>query len=43
MYVTHWTLDYGPRGRDAIARLLNDGAKAGIVPDVGQIEYVNAK
>jgi len=43
MYVNHWTLDYGPRGRDAIARLLNDGAKAGIVPDVGQIEYVNAK
>jgi 1,4-dihydroxy-6-naphthoate synthase len=42
MYVNNWTLDYGPRGREAIARLLKEGAKAGIVPDIGQIEYVTA-
>jgi 1,4-dihydroxy-6-naphthoate synthase len=43
MYVNHWTLDYGPRGRDAITRLLNEGAKAGIVPPIDQIEFVNAR
>jgi 1,4-dihydroxy-6-naphthoate synthase len=43
MYVNHWTLDYGPKGRDAITRLLRDGARAGIVPDVGSIEYVTAR
>jgi 1,4-dihydroxy-6-naphthoate synthase len=43
MYVNHWTLDYGPRGREAITRLLKEGAKAGIVPDPGEIEYVTAR
>ena len=43
MYVNHWTLDYGPKGREAITRLLKEGAAAGIVPDAGQIEYVNAR
>jgi 1,4-dihydroxy-6-naphthoate synthase len=42
MYVNHWTLDYGPRGREAISRLLKEGAEAGLVPDVGEIEYVSA-
>jgi 1,4-dihydroxy-6-naphthoate synthase len=43
MYVNDWTLDYGPRGRAAIDRLLSEGAKAGLVPDVGKIEYVTAR
>ena len=43
MYVNHWTIDYGPRGREAISRLLKDGAKAGLVPDIGPIEYVTAR
>jgi 1,4-dihydroxy-6-naphthoate synthase len=43
MYVNHWTLDYGDRGKAAIDRLLAEGAKAGIVPPVGKIEYVTAK
>ena len=43
MYVNNWTLDYGPRGREAITRLLKEGAKAGIVPDIGTIEYVTAR
>jgi 1,4-dihydroxy-6-naphthoate synthase len=43
MYVNKWTLDYGPRGREAIALLLKEGARAGIVPDVGEIEYVTAR
>jgi 1,4-dihydroxy-6-naphthoate synthase len=43
MYVNKWTLDYGPRGREAIARLLKDGAKAGLVPETGAIDYVTAR
>src|SRR5580698_3839323 len=43
MYVNNWTLDYGPRGREAITRLLKEGAAAGLVPDAGTIEYVTAK
>ncbi len=43
MYVNDWTLDYGDRGRAAISRLLKEGAKAGLVPDVGEIDYVTAK
>jgi 1,4-dihydroxy-6-naphthoate synthase len=43
MYVNHWTLDYGDRGRSAITRLLKEGAAAGLVPDAGEIEYVTAR
>ena len=43
MYVNHWTLDYGPRGREAITRLLNEGARAGFVPPIEKIEFVDAK
>jgi 1,4-dihydroxy-6-naphthoate synthase len=43
MYVNQWTLDYGPRGREAISRLLAEGAKSGLVPDIGSIDYVTAK
>ncbi len=43
MYVNHWTIDYGERGRAAITRLLSDGAKAGLVPAIPQIEFVTAR
>jgi 1,4-dihydroxy-6-naphthoate synthase len=43
MYVNHWTLDYGAKGREAITRLLMEGAAAKLVPDTGDIEYVNAR
>jgi 1,4-dihydroxy-6-naphthoate synthase len=43
MYVNQWTLDYGPRGREAITTLLRRGAQAGLVPDVGEVEYVTAR
>ena len=42
MYVNHWTLDYGAKGREAITRLLSEGAKVGIVPAIGKIDYVTA-
>jgi 1,4-dihydroxy-6-naphthoate synthase len=43
MYVNHWTLDYGPRGREAITTLLRRGAEAGLVPAAGEIEFVDAR
>ena len=43
MYVNEWTLEYGPRGREAITRILKEGAKVGLVPDCGEIEYVTAR
>jgi len=43
MYVNHWTIDYGPRGRQAIDTLLQKGAAAGLVPPAGEIEYVTAR
>jgi 1,4-dihydroxy-6-naphthoate synthase len=43
MYVNHWTLDYGPRGREAISRLLAEGSRAGIVPEIPPIQFINAR
>ncbi len=43
MYVNHWTLDYGSRGKEAIRRLLADGAAAGIVPATANIDFVTAR
>ena len=43
MYVNSWTLDYGPRGREAISRLLKEGNRARIVPDFGEVEFVTAR
>jgi 1,4-dihydroxy-6-naphthoate synthase len=40
MYVNAWTVDYGPRGREAVRRLLDEGAAAGITPPVGTIEFI---
>jgi 1,4-dihydroxy-6-naphthoate synthase len=40
MYVNDWTLDYGPRGRAAVRRLLEDGHKAGVIPSPVQVEFV---
>jgi 1,4-dihydroxy-6-naphthoate synthase len=41
MYVNDWTLDYGPRGREAIELLLRRGYEAGIIPAVDQLEFVS--
>jgi 1,4-dihydroxy-6-naphthoate synthase len=43
MYVNDWTLDYGSRGREAIDRLLSEGAAKGLVPPIGKIDYVTAR
>ncbi len=41
MYVNEWTLDYGERGRAAVRRLLAEGAAAGLVPDAGEIDFID--
>lgn len=41
MYVNDWTLDYGPRGRAAVARLLEDAHKAGIIPKPVTVDFVD--
>jgi len=43
MYVNQWTIDYGPRGRKAIDLLLKRGAEAGLLPPIGQVDYVEAR
>lgn len=40
MYVNDWTLDYGEKGRKAVGRLMSDGAKYGIIPDCGEVDFV---
>ncbi|HLJ96089.1 MAG TPA: MqnA/MqnD/SBP family protein [Gemmataceae bacterium] len=40
MYVNEWTLDYGPRGREAVRRLLDEGHRAGIIPAPVAVEFV---
>jgi 1,4-dihydroxy-6-naphthoate synthase len=40
MYVNDWTLDYGPRGREAVRRLLDEGHRAGVIPRPVAVEFV---
>jgi 1,4-dihydroxy-6-naphthoate synthase len=40
MYVNDWTLDYGPRGREAVRRLLDEGHRAGVIPKPAAVEFV---
>ena len=40
MYVNAWTLDYGPRGREAIKIFLERGAAAGLLPGPPIVEFV---
>jgi 1,4-dihydroxy-6-naphthoate synthase len=40
MYVNDWTLDYGPRGREAVGRLLEEAHRAGVIPKPVAVEFV---
>lgn len=40
MYVNDWTIDYGPRGREAVRRLLEEAHKAGVIPKPVDVEFV---
>jgi 1,4-dihydroxy-6-naphthoate synthase len=41
MYVNDWTLDFGPKGREAVARLISEGYKAGIISKLVVPEFVS--
>jgi len=41
MYVNQWTVDYGPRGRAAVERLLAEGHRAGVIPHRVPVEFVD--
>lgn len=40
MYVNHWTLDYGEKGREAIRRFLGQAFEQGLLPRRQQLEFV---
>jgi 1,4-dihydroxy-6-naphthoate synthase len=40
MYVNEWTLDYGPRGREAVQRLLDEGHRLGVIPRPVAVDFV---
>ena len=40
MYVNERTLDYGADGKEAVARLLQMGHQAGIIPNLPRVEFV---
>ena len=40
MYVNHWTVDYGPRGREAVQKLLDRGYEAGVLPERVAVDFV---
>jgi len=40
MYVNDWTLDFGPRGRRAVAELLARGHACGVIPQLVKPEFV---
>ena len=41
MYVNDWTLDFGPRGREAVRTLLRRGYEAGVIPQRVEPEFID--
>jgi len=40
MYVNHWTLDYGEKGRESIRRFLGAAFERGLIPHRQELEFV---
>ena len=40
MYVNHWTLDYGDKGRDTISRFLGRAHETDLIPHRQELEFV---
>ena len=40
MYVNHWTLDYGDKGRESIRRFLGRAFERGLIPHRQELEFV---
>lgn len=43
MYVNDWTLDFGPRGRQAVTELLARGHAAGVIPREVKPEFIQGE
>jgi len=43
MYVNHWTVDYGERGRQAVRELLRRGHEAGLIPQSVAVDFVGVE
>jgi 1,4-dihydroxy-6-naphthoate synthase len=41
MYVNHWTLDYGERGRESIRGFLGEAFERGLIPRRPELEFLN--
>ena len=41
MYVNHWTLDYGDKGRESIRLFLGRAHERGLIPHRQELEFVN--
>lgn len=41
MYVNHWTLDYGDKGRESIRRFLGRAFDRGLIPHRQELEFVD--
>jgi 1,4-dihydroxy-6-naphthoate synthase len=41
MYVNHWTLDYGDKGRESIRRFLGQAHERGLIPHKQALEFVS--
>ena len=41
MYVNDWTLDYGPRGRAAVKRLLDEAHRAGAIAAPVDVQFAD--
>jgi 1,4-dihydroxy-6-naphthoate synthase len=41
MYVNHWTLDYGEKGRESIRRFLGQAFDRGLLPHRQELEFVS--
>ncbi len=39
MYVNHWTLDYGEKGRESIRRFLGRAHERGLIPHLQELEF----
>ena len=40
MYVNHWTLDYGEKGRESIRRFLRRAHEKNLIPRAPELEFV---
>jgi len=41
MYVNHWTLDYGEKGRESIRRFLGRAHQHGLIPQAPELEFIS--